>query len=175
MAKAGPSTAATCGVSGTFFEIPRNVTLLAELSGNQLGALFHVIGVFTVTPPACGYACGEYRQFVRGVLTHNGRAITHSLCGTNLDPTTFHEDCVHEGGKALKYGYRSIPFGSSSFTNPDQATGRQFEGFDEPKIRGVPGDQLGMNLNFRGELIDTCSGSKLDSAEWSVSGAAIVP
>jgi len=134
-----------------------------------------MIGKFSPSIP-CNCSCGEYRQYVRGEFTRNGSTVTHPLCGTNLDPKTYQEDCGRIGGKDYKYGYRSIPFATSKFTDPDQATGCKFAGYDAPGITGSSGDKLGVNLDFIGKLIDTCNGNKeLASSSWSVQGTATVP
>jgi hypothetical protein len=174
-ADGGNSTSVTCGVTGSWVTIPNGVTLLATLNGNKLGAEFDMIAQFSPTAIPCSCACGEYRQYVRGEFKRNGATVTHRLCGANLDPTTFQEDCARIGGTDYKYGYRSIPFATSKFTAPDQATGCRFEGFDAPGIRGSSGDTLELTLDFRATLIDTCNGATLDGAEWSVAGMATVP
>jgi hypothetical protein len=162
-------------VTGSFSSIPSG-TVPATLSGSKLGATFNMIGDFSPTKIPCSCSCGEYRQYVRGTFTKNGSNVTHALCGTNLDPTTFQEDCARIGGTDYKYGYRSIPFATSKFTQPDQATGCRFEGFDAPGITGSSGDTLAVNLDFQASLIDTCNGyTNLTNASWSVSGSATVP
>ncbi len=168
----GTTTVDGCVITGAFSTIPSG-TLAATLSGTKLGASFQMIGDFDVPIP-CVCSMGEYRQRVRGTFTKNGTNVTHALCGTNLHPTTFQEDCGIFGGKTYKYGYRSIPFANSKFT-PDQATGCRFEGFDFPGISGATGDKLAINLDFEGELIDTRSGASLASSSWSVQGSATVP
>jgi hypothetical protein len=163
-----------CSVSGAFSSIPSGA-VAATLSGSRLSAAFSMLGSFTPSIP-CTCGCGEYRQFVRGTFTKNGAAVTHALCGTNLDPTAFQEDCGIVGGTTYRYGYRSQSFATSKFTNPDQATGCTFEGQDAPGISGASGDVLSMNLDFQGKLIDTCNGnSVLASSAWTVSGTATVP
>ena len=170
----GPVSTNYCALTGSFTTIPSG-TVAATLSGNKLGAPFSMVGTFSVPIP-CICSAGEYRQYVRGSFTRNGSNVTHALCGTNLHPTTFQEDCGIFGGNTYKYGYRSIPFANSRFTSPDQATGCQFNGFDHPGITGSSGDTLSVNLDFRGELIDTGSGGAvLASSSWSVVGSATVP
>ena len=89
------------------------------------GAVRHGCGVYA-TGPECNSPCGEYRQYVRGSFTRNGSSVAHALCSHNLDPNTFYEDCANIGGTEYKYGYHSIPFGTSRFINSDQATGIRF-------------------------------------------------
>jgi hypothetical protein len=167
-------TCSSTGVTGSFTSIPSG-TLSAALSGSDLGAQFSMIGAFSPNQIPCSCKCGEYRQFVRGTFTRNGSPITHPLCGTNLDPTSFQEDCALIGGTNYKYGYRSQRFGSSVFTSPDQITGCVFNGSDFPRIGGSSGDNLAINLDFMGNLVDTCRNTILASSSWSVVGAATVP
>jgi hypothetical protein len=133
-----------CSVTGSWSSIPSG-NIAATLAGSKLGASFSMIGEFTPSIP-CNCLCGEYRQYVRGTFTRNGATVTHPLCGANLDPTTYQEDCARIGGTDYKYGYRSIPFATSRFTNPDQATGCRFEGLDAPGITGSSSDTLGVEL-----------------------------
>jgi hypothetical protein len=168
-----------CSVTGSFSSIPSGA-VAATLTGTKLSAAFAMTGTFTPSgfvffAIPCTCWCGEYRQHVRGKFTRNGSAVTHALCGSNLDPTTFQEDCGIFGGTSYRYGYRSHAFATSKFT-PDQAGGCTFEGQDAPGITGSSGDTLAMNLDFKGELIDTCHGNTvLASSAWTVSGTATVP
>lgn len=162
-------------VSGTF-NLPSG-TLPATLSGTKLGASWSMSADFTSDPPdpaVCG-PCGEYRQYVRGTFTKNGATVRHRLCGTDLDPNSYQEDCVMAGGRAFKYGYHSIPDGNSRFSNPDQATGQRWDGYDAPGISGASGDTLGVDLHFYGDIVDVCNGATLGGSSWSVQGTATVP
>jgi hypothetical protein len=172
---AAPTAGVTCGVTASWVDIPNSVSLPATLSGTELGVPFDMIAEFSPTQIPCSCACGEYRQYVRGEFKRNGTTVTHRLCGTTLAPTNFQEDCARIGGTDYKYGYRSIPFPTSKFENPDQATGCRFVGHDYPRIRGASGDTLEINLDFYAELVDTCRGATLAGAEWSVGGSATVP
>jgi hypothetical protein len=169
------ATPACRSVSGTA-SLPA-ATLLATVTGNKLSASWSMLADFTSDPPdpaVCG-PCGEYRQYVRGTFTKNGAPVTHRLCGTNLDPTTFQEDCAQIGGTQYKYGYHSIPFGTSRFSRPDQATGQRWDGYDAPGISGSSGDSLTVNLDFQGTIIDTCNSATLGGSAWSVAGSATLP
>ena len=162
-----------CSVSGSFSSIPFG-PVAASLNGTKLGATFAMEGKFVPSIP-CTCGCGEYRQYIRGKFTKNGSVVTHALCGSNLHPTNFQEDCGIFGGTSYRYGYRSQQFATSKFT-PDQAGGCKFEGQDTPGITGSSGDVLSVNLDFQGKLIDTCNGNAvLASSAWNVSGTATVP
>lgn len=169
------STSTSCTTTASWTSIPPPATLPATFVGNKLGAPFDMIADFTTTPPPCTCACGEYRQYVRGTFKKNGAVVTHTLCGTTLSPTSFQEDCAVSGGRNLKYGYHSIPFATSNFSQPDQATGCHFDGFDYPGIKGATGDNLEIDLDFQASLVDVCNGATLKTAEWSVAGAGTVP
>ncbi len=170
----GGAASSSCSVTGSFTSIPSG-TLAATVSGGRLSASFSMIGEFSPSVP-CNCSGGEYRQYVRGRFTSNGSNVTHRLCGTNLHPTTYQEDCAVSGGTTYKYGYRSIPFSNSRFTNPDQATGCRFVGFDRPGIGGASGATVSVNLDFIGALIDTDHGNRVLAASmWSVVGSATLP
>jgi hypothetical protein len=154
-----------------------SATLPATLIGNELGASWNMSADFTGDPndPAICGPCGEYRQYVKGTFTKNGSTVHHDLCGTPLDPATYEEDCNTVGSRQMKYGYHSIPFPSTRFSRPDQATGFHWDGFDYPHIIGESGDELGISLQFQGALVDTCNGVSLGGSEWAVDGTATVP
>jgi hypothetical protein len=164
-----------CSVTGSFTRVPPAATTRPTVAGSTLSFPFWMVGKFSASIP-CSCSCGEYRQYVRGRLIRNGEDVPHALCGANLDPTTYHEDCTIDGGEVYKYGYRSIPFATSVFIYPDQETGCTFVGHDEPSISADSGDTVGLDLDYRGQLIDTCNGDRvLASADWSVAGSARLP
>jgi hypothetical protein len=175
----GGAAAPSCssGISsGAFSSIPNGQTLPASLSGSLLNRTFDMVATFVPTQAGCSSNCGEYRQYVRGQFTRNGAAVAHPLCGSNLDPTAYQEDCANIGGTTYKYGYHANRFATSYFDNPDQADGLTFHGHDGPGISGSSGDKLSMQLDFRGQLVDACNANQvLQTAEWSVAGSATVP
>jgi hypothetical protein len=133
---------------------------------------------FTTKVP-CTCVSGEYRQFVRGFFKINGSALTHALCSNTLSTTAWNEDCATIGGTDYKYGYHSIPFATSKFTNPDQATGCTFNGIDFPGIGTASlssGDRLQIHLEFQGKLVDASSADTvLVASSWIVDGSGTVP
>ena len=167
----------TCAPTGSFTSIPAG-TIPAVFGSGKFGASFDMKASFSAPIP-CNCSCGEYRQFVRGYFNYNGSDLTHNLCSNTLSRTTWHEDCVTSGGTDLKYGYHSIPFATSKYKNPDQATGCDFEGFDFPGFSVgslSSGDTLEMHLEFEGKLVDACDGDKqLKSSSWTVEGSGTVP
>jgi hypothetical protein len=52
-------------------------------------------------------------------------------------------------------------------------TGCRFEGSDQPSLTATkPGTRLEIDLEFQGNLIDTCKGNQvLATATWKVQGA----
>ena len=161
-----------CAVTGSFSTIPSG-TVAATMTGTKLGATFSMVGDFTSAVP-CTCACGEYRQYVRGKFTAGGSPVTHNIGpGVTLSPTTFQLD--GNATTANYFGRRSYRTTYSHF-EPDQAGGCQFQGQDIPGISAGSGTALVVDLDFRGELIDTCdSSSVLVTRSWSVKGAGTVP
>ena len=153
--------------------------IAATVSGGRFAAPFDMSADFD-TPIPCNGICGEYRQFVSGYSQVNGTDIVHPLCGNNMSRTTEHEDCLTSGGTNYKYGYHSIPFTNSRFTNPDQATGWSYRGHDAPGFNLASfssGTVLNWHLNFRGELVDACDNDNpiQPSATWTAGGTYTVP
>jgi hypothetical protein len=153
--------------------------IAATVSGGRFAAPFTMTADFE-TPIPCNGICGEYRQFVSGYSQVNGTDIVHPLCSNNMSRTTEYEDCKSSGGTTLKYGYHSIPFSTSRFTNPDQATGWSYRGYDAPgfNLASFPsGTVLNWNLSFRGELVDACDGDTplQSSATWTAGGSHTIP
>ena len=82
---------------------------------------------------------------------------------------------------------QTIPRFHNKYSNPDtffpdfgqltdKALGCRFEAKDQPGIKGKKGDQLGLQLEFRWQLIDTCNNNQiLDHESWNVFGSGKVP
>ena len=171
---AGVAAANHCRLTGaTFTSIPPPMTMFARLNGSRLEAPFVMRATFD-TPIPCNCANGEYRQYVRGSFTSGGAPVTHMLGpGRPMSATVFQED--GDVGAGTVYGHRAIPGTKSRFV-PDQAGGCQFEGEDEPGITAASGTAVTMQLDFRGELIDTSDANRVvTTAEWSVAGSATIP
>jgi hypothetical protein len=166
-----------CVPTGSFTSIPSG-TLTAAFGGGKFGASFRMEGEY-VDPIPCIGNRGEYRQRVKGFFKHNGSDLVHALCSNTLSRTTWYEDCASIGGTDHKYGYRSIPFATSKFEDPDQATGCKFKGYDYPgfSVSSLSsGDTLEVNLDFEGKLVDAGNGdAELASSTWSVVGSGTVP
>jgi hypothetical protein len=151
--------------------------IAASVNGGKFGAPFVMNADFS-NPIPCNGVCGEYRQFVSGFFSLNGTDVVHALCGNSLSRTTEHEDCLTSGGTTLKYGYHSIAFTNSQFSNPDQATGSSFRGRDAPGFRLASlssGDVLNFSLSFRGVLVDACDSDRaLSTSSWTAGGSHTV-
>jgi hypothetical protein len=151
-------------------------TIPATLAVKKLSGGWNMHGSFGSDPPkadVCG-RFGEYRQWVRGRFTRNGQPAAKTLPDGELQPDAFLEDGDATG---RKYGYHEISFPGSEFTNPDQATGQTWEGQDDPGLFAKnPGDTLGVDLEFRGEFIDTRRPTTpLAQSTWRVAGEATYP
>lgn len=170
---ATPSSSNHCSISSaTFTSIP-NGTLVPTISGGRLSAPFNMRATFgNAIPCHCGN--GEYRQYVRGAFTADGRTLTHALGpGRDMSPTEFQED--GDVGLTTAYGHRATT-GDKDHFRPDDATGCDYEGEDAPGLGGRSGSSVSMNLDFRGELIDTSDSNRVvTSKSWSVVGSATLP
>jgi hypothetical protein len=167
-----------CKATGKFTSIPGK-PLRAEFLSTKFGASFDIKAEFDKPESPCNCSCGEYRQFVRGYARNNGKDVVHKLCSGNLDEKNWQEDCRPAGKKEQKLGHRSAPFVHSNFSDPDQATGCKFSGFDYP---GFPlskvssGDKLELHLEFEGRLVDVCNkNATLASSSWTIEGTGTVP
>ena len=163
-----------CDVTGSFSKVPSG-NLTATVRDSALGKEFWIVSVFQPAEEGCNNcACGEYRQYVKGSYERNGFTVTHPLCGTDLS-SSYQEDCSRSGSRDSKYGYRNLRVDTSYFW-PSQATGCRFRGYDYPRITGASGDTVGIDLGFKGELVDACDGDRqLAVSEWTVKGTGTVP
>jgi hypothetical protein len=177
-AKQGPASpsgpaAPACSVTGRFTRIPSGA-LTARMSGNRLHRAFRMRARFNA-PRGCSCSCGEYRQYVKGYFRADGVDVSHTLGpGRTLSRTTFQEDGDLSLGTA--YGYRSS-LGTGSRFLSSQATGCRFQGEDDPGLANTDsGVALEMNLEFQGDLIDTCNGNAvIATSTWSVAGTGTTP
>jgi hypothetical protein len=139
-------------------------------------------------PAAC--FCGEYRQYVRGSVTANGRRVEHLMAdpaggsramlprpGPGAAADNFQEDGMTAArspfGANTFYGHRGAPYGNGNEFDqyfPDRATGCDWRGHDEPGPNDVPpGTLIEVDADFRAQVIDVVNGNEpLDTREWSV-------
>ncbi|HVR47270.1 MAG TPA: IPT/TIG domain-containing protein [Candidatus Binatia bacterium] len=178
-----------CGVAT--FNVPTarsGCTTVAAGAGNKMGEKFNMEIDFDSTGPGCVCSCCEYRQFVRGTFTVNGvtkvkmlrnpaggpplKLLPRPAAGAASD--NFREDglVTPDPGMNVWYGHRAEPITTDTtdiYQQPDRATGCQYRGNDFPGYAGLPGTTVSIDLDFRGQVIDTCNGNAVvQQIEWTV-------
>ncbi len=114
--------------------------------------------------------CCEYRQYVRGSATVNGRPVDHFLTnpagGKPLlllprPPAGASTDNYQEDGYAggnQRYGHRSDPDNTPGDEYlPLRQTGDRYRGSDFPSVTGPPGTTYSFDFDFRCRIIDVCN------------------
>lgn len=175
--------------SVTTFNVPTarsGCTTVPAGSGNKMGERFNMEIDFDSTPAGCVCSCGEYRQLLRGTFTANGKTLVHLLpnpgggaplkllprpaSGSASD--NFLEDGIPSpaSGTNVHYGHRSEGAADSTDTYlPDRATGCQYRGNDFPGITASAGTNVTIDLDFRGQAVDTCNrNSCVQQNDWTV-------
>jgi hypothetical protein len=151
----------------------------------SLGRAFIMAAAFATDghPSLCG--CAEYRQFVRGTLSRNGRPQPHLLPDpaggqpvlllpiAGLPPQNFQED--GSGDPVRFYGHRNDPpdrqgrYHNGNRDKPDQRSGCRYFGIDSPIMNGVPGELVDIDLEFRGVIIDVAADHEIIAERfWAV-------
>lgn len=152
------------------FDVPANRSG-RQMTGNRLHESFNMNADF-VGFLCCKCSCCEYRQYVRGSFTAGGAAVVHVLPGGAMDPVVWREDGVpnHFGpGAHFFYGHRGDPGTITDvYQSPNRADGCEYRGFDDPGISTTPLVAMTMNLEFRGEIVDVCTGKTKRTATWTV-------
>ena len=165
-------------LTGAFTTVPSG-NVVPAIRNHRFEGAFGVQALFVA---AAGDTCapGQYRQYVQGRFTVDGTAVVHVLCAaTVLSTATMHEDgCPPPSNPCTAYGYRTAS-GPKSLYTPNAATGCTFASEDEPGFGNLPsmaGRTLGIDLSFRGVLINTASADAvLAQATWTVRGTVVVP
>ena len=177
-----------CGV--TSFNVPTarsGCTTVPAGAGNKMGETFNMEIDFDSSTPGCDCSCCEYRQLLRGTFTANGTTLVHLLpnpaggaplkllprpaAGSASD--NYLEDGIPSppSGTNVYYGHRSE--GSTDSTDtylPDRATGCQYRGNDFPGITASAGTTVTIDLDFRGQAVDTCNTNAcVQQNDWTVS------
>lgn len=177
----------SCKLYAEFTKTPPNLRQLATLQGNRLATWFGISGHIEAEPGGgaapgqdCTCAYVEYRQYVKGKFTRDGKSTQPPICDTEWKQDEFHEDCRPEpGGKQLIYGHRNNPGKNSHYRDDNgsinEASGCFYDGSDTPGIFGNSGEVVGMDLTFRGKMIDTRNNAELFVREWVVFGVARIP
>jgi hypothetical protein len=176
-AESGPSPpggpAESCSITAAKFDVIPSGTLVPALSRGRLETVFPIAATFSA-PDSCTCANGEYRQYIRGEMTQDGQPNDVWVApGTLLEKTRWREDGNDQG---FRYGHRQDPSLPWNEYVPDHLTGCKFVGRDEPGLIATSGRLLSIDLEFRGDLIDTGRTNwVLASTKWRVSGSALVP
>jgi hypothetical protein len=170
----GLSVAAASTLGYSTFDTPVG-NLQPTLQGDDFVAPFNVTATFT-NSAGSSCAAGEYRQMVMGQFSVNGSVLTHILCGsTVMSPAVFQEDGCPPGA-CTAFGYRACEPSPWSRYAPVQATGAQYAMYDQPGFTNLfHGATYVIDLQFRGELVDTAAGVTLAIRSWSVEGTIVAP
>jgi hypothetical protein len=177
-----------CGV--TSFNVPTarsGCTTVPAGTRNKMGEKFNMEIDFDSSTPGSVCSCGEYRQLIRGSFTANGTTLVHLLpnpaggtpvkllprpaAGSASD--NYLEDGIPSppSGTNVYYGHRSE--GSTDSTDtylPDRATGCQYRGNDFPGLTAGTGTTVTIDLDFRGQAVDTCNMNNcVQQNDWTVS------
>jgi len=163
----------SCSITAAKFDVIPSGTLVPTLSRGRLETIFPIAATFSA-PDSCTCANGEYRQYIRGEMTQDGQTNDVWLTSdTLLEKTRWREDGTKDG---FRYGHREEPSLPWNQYVPDHQTGCKFIGRDEPGLIATSGRLLSIDLEFRGDLIDTGRTNWiLASTKWRVSGSALVP
>jgi len=125
--------------------------------------------------PGCACCCGEYRQFVRGVVKVNGAKLVKKLFnGKLLHETVWNED---SDAKNHPYGYRDLAEEVNDQFVPDRKNGCLYRGFDTPGISdsSVAGKRVEAALEFKGQTFDRCQKSAGPEKHWKLNFNGDVP
>jgi hypothetical protein len=160
-----PKTDKYCLTSLRIRKKPQNI--VAQANGATMTRTFFMNAQF---PAYCNCADYEYRQFIRGHLTHERKGVVTDEGGwfANLPQgrikKTWQED-GHTKAKAVNYGHRNQPAESinrylNDKGNVDMAKGCRYDGEDTPggqyngwKVaKPTSGDIIDIEVSFRGEI-----------------------
>jgi hypothetical protein len=155
-------------------DIPGGKTELAAAPGM-------VAGFFTMEidwhedDPGCACCCGEYRQFVRGIVKINGTKQTKKLFnGKTLSEKDWTED---SDDKNHPYGHRDLSEAVNDKFIPDRKNGCLYRGFDTPGIldSAVAGKKVEAKLEFKGQTFDRCRNTAGAEQIWKLDFNGDVP
>jgi hypothetical protein len=188
----------TTGI-GTALEWPYTEIVTLAVPANRSGCTptlgkvsetFDMNADFAATPYPAACFCGEYRQYIRGSFTDNGRRVELLMA----DPAggvramlprpapgnpgdNFQEDGIpaatNSFGVNFFYGHRGASYGNGEPFDqyqPDRASGCQYRGHDEPATGNIAvGTTAELDLDFRGQIIDVANGNQvIATKEWNV-------
>ncbi len=120
-------------------------------------------------PLPCQCPCCEYKQSVKGFFSYRGEKLTHMLAGGQvMSETAWQEDGARVNGVDIHYGHRNeTERALRDRYTPRRADGCTYEGADRPGLQGGAGEAFEINLQFKGEIIDVCSGAIVQTRTWS--------
>ena len=156
----------------------------ADIPGGltNLAAMFGVVsGLFTMEidwhedDPGCACCCGEYRQFVKGVVKIDGtKQVKKLFNGKTLSDTEWNED---SDAKNHAYGHRELSEDVNDQFIPDRKSGCLYRGFDTPGVTdaAVPGKRVEAKLEFRGQTFDRCQKTTGSEKSWKMEFNGDVP
>jgi len=190
-AASGPPLPRLCVVAAS--TIPANQTACTKVAvgaGTKVGQTFDLNATFrndAKTGATC--SCCEYRQFIRGGFSYNGRPVVLQLpnrgggAPLTLAPRpngAYHEDGLvsPKGTDNAHYGHRDEGSADAAdmYTPAPRATGCTYAGNDFPGLTAGGGKAYVVGLDFRGQIIDVCNANKvIVTRDWSVdcSGASL--
>jgi hypothetical protein len=168
----------------TAFNVPTGRSGCTQV-GNKVGEQFRMEADFGSTGPGCTCSCGEYRQYIRGAFSVNGRNVQHLVPnpggGAPLPMRArpaagaadgFLEDGIPTppAGINVYYGHRGEGSTDPSDTYATtRATGCQYRGSDFPGITAPTGTTYVIDLDFRGQIVDVCNAGQVkNTADWLV-------
>ena len=157
---------------------PRTVTR-PTAGSRKAGQYFQMLASFknetlpSPKPQPCQCTCCEYRQEVKGFFKLNGRKLRHMLTGgQSLSETVWREDGfripINGVMTDLHFGHRDEHELPDDRYLPRRADGCTYSGNEYPGLTGAPGAQFEIDLQFRGSIIDTCSGKTVQTKTWSL-------
>jgi len=123
------------------------------------------------------YHTAEYRQYVKGFFWSNKTAYaTHTLSeGVTLDREAYNEDGNTPNGYK-PYGHRNIADNHGAYKETDE--GSTYAAKDKPSTPVEKGEEVRMNLTFKGQLAETdaksnLTGRVLDERVWTIKGKCV--
>jgi hypothetical protein len=160
-----------CQISGTL-NVPSGVVPATMPDGHKLTGGWFMSADF-VSPAGCG-PHGEYRQFISGTVTRNGvkmPGLWARMDGKQVPEDDFIEDMGIDG---VRYGRHKEAAARSRFSNPDQDTGRHWDGDDHPSVTSIgapPGTVIAVDFLYEGRLVNTDTGATIESKSWEFKGS----
>jgi hypothetical protein len=149
------------------FDVPANRSG-RQWDGTTLFETFEMNAIFG-EGLCCRCRCCEYRQEIRGSFAIGGAPWILQLPRGPLGPTAWMEDGVPNWfgpGRHFRYGHRRDPGTGTDIYRPNRRDGCEYAGWDRPFVRGAL--PLAINLEFRGRIIDICTGKVKRSTTWQV-------